>query len=125
MKPYEFTGTIKKIENTETIQTKRGEFKKRQFTAECDSDSKYPTVMYFELQNDSVDAINGMRIGQEVTVSFYVDCRSWTNPTTQKTLRFVTLKAVKVVAKGEAAPMPDAPDAPEIDEAGVSDDLPF
>ena len=127
MKPYEFTGRIIKVEDTQTFKTKNGEFRKRKFIAEADSDSKYPTRMFFELQNDLVDAINGYRKRQEVTVKFYVDCRSWTNPGTQKDYDFITLKAVRINSESTASKktkVPSVPDVPE-DVEEVSEDLPF
>ena len=102
MKPYEFTGRIIEVDETQTFKTKNGEFRKRKFVVEADSDSKYPTKMFFELQNDSVDAINGYRKGQEVTVKFYVDCRSWKNPATDKDYDFITLKAVRINSESSA-----------------------
>ena len=127
MKPYEFVGRLKKVTDTETIQGKKGEFKKRHFTVEANSESQYPTVMYFELQNSHTGDIEGFRVGQELKVEFYVDCRSWTNPQ-GKTLQFVTLRAVGVhgVRQGRtiAEKMPDVPNTPT-EEVVNDDNLPF
>lgn len=127
MKPYEFTGRIIKVEDTQTYKTKNGEFRKRKFIAEADSDSKYPTRMFFELQNDLVDEIDKRKEGRVATVKFYIDCRSWTNPGTQKYYDFITLKAVRINSEGTASKkteVPSVPDAPE-EVAEASEDLPF
>ena len=116
MSNLQFTGTIHLIGETKQITDT---FSKREFVV-TDGADKYPKFINFELIKDNVDLVNGLQVGQEITVSFNLDGRIWTNPQGEDKF-FNSLKAWKIEAVGNA-PVPQ-PKAPAKVEAG--DDLPF
>ena len=117
MSNLQFTGTVHEVKETQQISDT---FSKREFIL-TDNDEKYPKFISFELVKDNVDLINGIKAGQEITVSFNLEGRLWMNPKTNEERCFNSLKAWKIEAVGNApAPQPKAPAPVE-----ATDDLPF
>lgn len=69
----EYTGTISHIGATEQISAK---FKKRLLVL-TDSAPKYPQQIPFIFSQDNVDALNGYKVGDSVTVAFSLRGREW------------------------------------------------
>ena len=119
MSNLQFTGTVHEVKETQQISDT---FCKREFIL-TDNDENYPKFIIFELVKDNVDLINGIKAGQEITVSFNLEGRLWMNPKTNEERCFNSLKAWKIEPVGNApapkkAPKPKAPQ-------GSADDLPF
>ena len=53
-------------------------FTKREFVIE--TDSQYPQLIQIELIKDKCSLIDSIKIGDELTVSYNLNGRSWTNP---------------------------------------------
>jgi len=72
--------TIKgEIEHIGTEETS-GTFKKRSLILKTERDSQYPQSINIEFQQDRVDLIDPYNVGQEVTVSYNLKGRKWTDP---------------------------------------------
>lgn len=95
-------------------------FAKREFVIE--TDEQYPQTVKFELTQDYCDLIDSYKVGQEITVSFNIRGRLWTNKQ-NKDVYFVSVNAWRLEAvKGasetfEGVEFVDAPEGtPIIDE---------
>ena len=116
MSNLQFTGTIHLIGETKQITDT---FSKREFVV-TDGAEQYAKFINFELIKDNVDLVNGLKVGQEITVSFNLDGRIWTNPQGEDKF-FNSLKAWKIEPVGNA-PAPQTKAPTKVDE---SDSLPF
>ncbi len=65
---YEITGQVKVIENTQTFASG---FQKREFVVTI-PDGKYPQDIKLELIKDNVTVLDGIQLGDEITVHFNV-----------------------------------------------------
>ena len=119
MSNLQFTGTVHEVKETQQISDT---FCKREFIL-TDNDEKYPKFISFELVKDNVDLINGIKAGQEITVSFNLEGRLWMNPKTNEERCFNSLKAWKIEAVGNAPSPKKAPKQQEPE--GDVQDLPF
>ena len=72
----ELNGRIIAVLPVQTGQGRNGEWKKQEYVLEYNSDSQYPKRMCFNLWGDKIDQFN-IREGQQLTVSFDVDCREF------------------------------------------------
>lgn len=118
---YTLTGLIKVIRDTQVISEK---FQKREFVV-TDSSSQYPQDILFQLTQDRVNSIDEFKVGDQVTVSFFLRGREWTNKE-GKVMYFNSLDAWKVENAAQTAPPPmgDAP-VESISSEDEADDLPF
>jgi len=74
---YTFKGTITYIGFVETKGDKG--FKKREFVVSPDFMVKYPNEVKFELFNENVDLIDDFKMNDEVTVSFSLRGKRWSD----------------------------------------------
>jgi hypothetical protein len=88
----ETTGKLVEVFETQQVSDK---FKKRDFVLEIAENPQYPETVKFELQQDKCSLIDNYQQGTEITVSFNLRGRSWTNPQGVKQY-FNTLQAWKV-----------------------------
>lgn len=86
-----YTGTLKVKSDTVKVSDK---FKKREFVL-TDNSEKYPKTILFQLTQDRCDLLDDAQIGQEVTVTFGLKGREWSNPEGQIKY-FNTLDAFKL-----------------------------
>jgi len=121
---FSITGKIKVLGDTQQV---KDTFRKRDFVLTDDS-SNYPQQISFQLVQDNCDLMNGMHIGDEVSVMFDVRGREWTSPSGEVKY-FNSLNAWKVERQnatnpGAPASAPAAMDTPPLAPAD-EDDLPF
>lgn len=110
------SGKILKIEDVKEISDK---FKVKNFVVEQE-DGKYSNYFPLQLINDKVDAIDGFKVGDNVTVSYYVK-----GSYSEKYDRyFVNLNAVGVNKDGEGREE-DTKEAQSKLGDKNGDDLPF
>ena len=69
---YEMTGKILSIGE---VQTFNNDFTKREFI--IDNGNKYQNTVKFELTKDNCQLINGFRVGDDVSVGFWVNGTEW------------------------------------------------
>ena len=74
-----------------------------------------------QLTQDNVDKMNGVKVGDVLTVKFNLRGREWVNP--EGVSKYFNTLDCWFVQKGEATAKPSAP-AMEVSN-DVSDDLPF
>ena len=104
-------------------------FKKREFVVEYSENPSYPEYIKFELIQDKCDLLNSFNIGDEVTISFNLKGRKWTDP--QGTVKyFNTLQAWRLEQKtGEStntdseAPVSEEPEW--LNDKDEENELPF
>ena len=113
---------IKKIEKVEVFSDK---FSKQTVVISDDS-GKYPNLYAVEFANHEADRLVGFAEGEEVTVSFFINGREWTNP--EGVVKyFMTLRGrgIEKAQKKNFTPPPQ----PKLEKPEVapdeSDDLPF
>lgn len=88
---YNLKGSVCRIGETQQLSDS---FKKRTFVIKDNSD-KYPQTIEFETTQDRTDLLNGLSVGQEVEVTFFLRGREWTGKD-GSTRIFNTLDAWKV-----------------------------
>ena len=89
---YNYTGTIKAIGETQQVTEK---FTKRELIL-TDNAASYPQTCLFTFTQKNCSLLDGLSLGQEVTVSFSLKGREW------KDKVFNELSAFKVVAGAKA-----------------------
>ncbi len=120
----EIKGNFEQQLETKTGTGKNGAWEATSFMIEVPG--QYPKHPVFELFNNT-DAINGLQVGQPITVSFDLDSSEWNGK------RFPKVKAFKVVRETAAQSQPvhsdpnqgGGPALPITNSAQVQDDLPF
>lgn len=123
---YEITGQVKVIENTKTFASG---FQKREFVVTI-PDGKYPQDIKLELIKDNVTALDGIHLGDEITVHFNIRGNEYNGK------YYVNLVAWRIEKKEQQQPMqeqaqaqqPDQPtrqSQPEIVTDDDADDIPF
>ena len=116
----EFTGSIYRIDQEENVSTS---FKKR--LAIIKTDESYPQFIAVEFQQDRVDLIDPYKVGENVTVSFNLSGRLWTNPQGEEKC-FNTIKCWKIQRLASAPFIPPLVNSPEpVSNEEEADDLPF
>ena len=70
------TGKIHVIYDTQQVSDK---FSKREFVVEYADNPQYPQLIKFELTQDKCSMIDAFKKGQEVTVTYNLRGREWTN----------------------------------------------
>ena len=104
-------------------------FKKREFVVEYSENPSYPEYIKFEFIQDKCDLLNSFNIGDEVTISFNLKGRKWTDP--QGTVKyFNTLQAWRMEQKSGDTATTDvgAPVAEEpewLNDKDEENELPF
>lgn len=115
---YTFKGVVTNVGDEQKISDK---FRKKDLVVQYNG-GKFPKTICFEFTNDRIDALENVRKGQEVEVSFDVESREWNGKF------FTSARGWKVeVAAGQSA-TPQAPaavDAAPSVGSDDSDDLPF
>jgi hypothetical protein len=110
----------KLLEVMETQQVSDS-FKKRTFIVEYIENPQYPEYISFELTQDRCELIDSFKVNQEVSVSFNLRGRKWTNPQGE-TKYFNSLQAWRVEA-ATPGQNPAQPGKPETEPE--EDGLPF
>lgn len=97
---------------------KSDKFKVRTLVVKDDSNPQYPNFVEFQFSNKNCEKLNGINIGDEVTVDYNLRGREWTSPTGEIKY-FNTLDGWKVTVDGkEAQPKEQTPPA----HGGLSQD---
>ena len=76
MSKLKATGSIYKIFETEK---KSERFRVREFVLEIDDNPQYPQYVKFQLTGDRCEDLDGYKEGEQVTLSFDLRGREWTN----------------------------------------------
>jgi len=90
---YELTGNIYKIGDTVEVSPT---FSKREICITIPGD--YQQIISLELHKDKCILADSFQVGQEVTVSFFLNGRAWVKPETGIERVFNTLSAYKIEA---------------------------
>ena len=125
----ELTGIIKAIGQTQQISAT---FEKRELVIEV-TEGEYSNVGVFEAVQDKCGVLDGFKVGQLVTVSFFWSGR--TDPWTDKngneryfnSLKVASINAVSTSADPFKAPPAPAFEPPAMDQGNVggSQEIPF
>ncbi|MCD8164775.1 MAG: DUF3127 domain-containing protein [Bacteroides sp.] len=98
------------------------EWKKQEYVIE--THDQYPKKMCFNLWGDKVDQFN-IQMGEELTVSFDVDCREWQGRWFNDIRAWKVERVVAGVVPGQDFQTPPAMPPVEFTTGDVNDDLPF
>lgn len=113
---YEAKGVVKEVGQTRTFPSG---FSKREIVVDtAERGSKYPNEVPFQAVKDRCGLLDGFRRGDEVSVTFAVDGRSFDGDRGLR--RFVDLKVIKI-AKACGAAGSSAPDIPLSAQCGYRD----
>ena len=122
---FELTGTIKVKRDEQKVSDS---FKKREFVV-TDNSSNYPQHILFQLTQDRCRLLDGINVGDDVKVSFFIRGREWQGKDGQGVKYFTSLDAYRLekVAKGYTAESSQEPtySEPALPTAEENDDLPF
>lgn len=105
---------VLRVGQTEVVSDK---FKKRELIVEYAEKPEYKQTIKFEASQDRCDNLDAVKQGDEVTVHFNLNGRSWTNKEGVEQV-FNTLSVWKVDVIGGNA-------TPPVSEIPHDDDLPF
>ena len=72
---YQLRGVLKEVKETRQISEK---FSLREFVL-TDESTKYPQHIQLQATQDRCDLLDGLNIGEEVSVNFNLRGREWTN----------------------------------------------
>lgn len=106
-------------------------FKKREFVLDYTSNSNYPQYIKMEFSQDNCSKLNGLKVGDSVSIEFDLRGREWQSPKTGEVMYFNTLSAWKIEKTGDGQseqPYPDSSSSSEFvppASTGDNDDLPF
>lgn len=106
-------GTIHLIKDKQKMSEK---FTKRDVIVECGDNPKYPQLVAFEMSQDRVDLVDGMRKGDLIEIEFNLRGREWTSPQGEVKY-FNTLSVWKLNRLNSPGPSEPRP--------GDVDDIPF
>jgi hypothetical protein len=136
----ELKGLLSHIGGVETIVLRNGgEMKKRTVVIDYKS-GQFDRKAAFVVQVDSVNAeINGMRLGDEVTMHYNIESREWnqkwftdlkvwrieTNGATKNTTEMATNSAQAAATTSPAVAARQQSDNHPANQPGFEDDLPF
>jgi len=73
----EITGKLHAIFDTKQVSER---FTKREFVLELMDNPKYPQTVLFQLTGDRVSQLEGMNVGDQVTIEFSLRGREWRSP---------------------------------------------
>lgn len=117
--------TGKLIKRFDAVQVS-DKFTKRDFVVQVHDNPQYPQEIIFQLVNNNVDQLKGLKENQEITVDFDIRGRMWTSPAGEDKW-FNTLQAWRVEPMAEnAQPVAVAvPTVPKAETLEDDDDMPF
>ena len=73
----EATGRLHTIFDTKQVSER---FSKREFVVETSDNPKYPQTVLFQLTGDRCSQLDGMNVGDQVTIEFSLRGREWRSP---------------------------------------------
>lgn len=73
----ETTGKLHTIFDTKQVSER---FSKREFVVEVADNPKYPQMVLFQLTGDRCTQLDGLRVGDEVSIEFSLRGREWRSP---------------------------------------------
>jgi Domain of unknown function (DUF3127) len=73
----ETTGKLHTIYETKQVSER---FSKREFVVEIADNPKYPQTVLFQLTGDRCSQLDGMNVGDQITVEFSLRGREWRSP---------------------------------------------
>jgi len=73
----ETTGRLHTIFETKQVSER---FSKREFVVEIADNPKYPQVVLFQLTGDRCAQLDGMKVGDRITIEFSLRGREWRSP---------------------------------------------
>ena len=94
------------VEKNETKVFGNNGFRKREFVIE--TDSQYPQTILIELIQDKCDLIEGVKIGENIKVSYNLNGRKWVNPQGEVKY-FNSIQGWSIVNVGQNNPLPAEP----------------
>ena len=107
-------------------KVKSDKFKSRKLVVKDDSNPQYPNFVEFQFANKNCEKLNGINIGDEVTVDYNLRGREWTSPQGEVKY-FNTLDGWKVTVDKQGSYAPNSTPAQvknDVTPIG-EDDLPF
>jgi hypothetical protein len=117
-----------KVHEIGAVQQISETFKKRDLIVEYAENPTYPEYLRFEAMQDKTNLFDGLKVGDEVEVSFNLRGRAWTDKT-GKTSYFNSMIVWRINTLSNSGAAGSTPDyAPPIDlssKPGDDDDLPF
>jgi hypothetical protein len=126
---YNLNGVLKVINDTQVVSDR---FKKREVVI-TDNSGQYPQDISFQLTQEKTDAVNDMKVNDNVQVSFFIRGREWTSPQGEvKYFNALDIWSIKKMEGAGSAPAMGAQEPPmrtteEVQSFTSSDDddLPF
>jgi hypothetical protein len=110
---------------------KSDKFKVRQLVVKDDSNPQYPNYVEFQFSNKNCDKLNGINVGDEITVDYNLRGREWTNPQGEVKY-FNSLDGWRVTVESKAdypnngqVPNQTSNNGPNIAASNEPDDLPW
>lgn len=117
-----------KVHEIGAVQQISETFKKRDLIVEYAENPTYPEYLRFEAMQDKTNLFDGLKVGDDVEVSFNLRGRAWTDKT-GKTSYFNSMIVWRINTLSNSGAAGATPDyAPPIDlssKPGDDDDLPF
>ena len=118
-------GTVHLVEQTKTYG--KNEFRKRLVVLEQDK-GRFTNYIPFEFVHEACDSVDGLKVGDEIEVSYRLSGRRWQRDADSEVKFFLNAEATgfKVVgAPGNAAAAPVTDQFDEGEFGGDDDDVPF
>lgn len=117
----EIQGKITNILEEQIIETKKGQFKKRQLWIETTGkDGAYPQLLDVDFLGDKTGVLDSYEVGQQVEIGINLQGRKWTNDK-GKDIIFKSIVGWRIKeVGGQVESVTDAPV-----ESSDEDDLPF
>ena len=119
MSDLTLTGTVKAVFETVKISDK---FRKRDVVVTTADNPDYPQHISIQFTQDNVDKLNGLKVGEQVTININLRGREYEKD--GETRYFNTVEGWRIETQGTNAPTA-APSQPASIGADESDDLPF
>lgn len=108
----EATGRLHTIFETKQVSER---FSKREFVVELADNPKYPQTVLFQLTGDRCSQLDGLNVGDQVSIEFSLRGREWRSPSGEikyfnslDVWRVEPARAGRRPSRGEAAPPRDA-----------------
>jgi len=95
----EATGKLHTIFETKQVSER---FSKREFVIEMSDNPKYPQVVLFQLTGDRCAQLDGLNVGDQVTIEFSLRGREWKSPSGEVKY-FNSLDVWKIEARRQGA----------------------
>ena len=125
---FELNGIVKLKRDEQKVSDS---FKKREFVV-TDNSSQYPQHILFQLTQDRCRLLDGINVGDEVKVSFFIRGREWTGKDGGGVKYFTSLDAYRLEKSsagkgysGESQEPTYSSDNASLPAAEENDDLPF